>query len=719
MSAAAGRVPSSGWYVEIVHPDGNVLSPQVDDGATPRPKLKGLPKVELPVDRDDKWLDDAFDRATIRVWQDGTRVPVETLIDRTHRDDSTVLTARGGDELTKRIERNVVEQESHTFVGNLVSSETSLATHVDTPINTTIVNSPLLSADTSTELTDALQEAIAPTDPIEASGSEIRLLDSCWVFEGEDSIITGEFSDASYSGGKATGIDSGISSAGDKGTWSFTPEYDVPASAVAVNIRADFRDGDGTGTVEPPEFEIRLNGSVLFNGQFLTSTTGIEWNDFSTDNEYNGPDLQAGSEYTLTIEVTDGTVGDADDRINFDVPVVYDNRFSYTWDNSVDANGYLSGPERKPDQWDVIFGEIPAVQSVSGGRIEVTMDDTSGNQQLALSVDDGSTWSTASNTSTFETDFASLGNGLTARVRLSRYGSQSGSTPTSGVSGQSLDVLDLFADLDTTPLVSNQAFDGEIVDVVNTVADDANAIWELVWDDSIGGLAFEWTQPGQRTASGDPSIIDFEVAIDSSSVNEKAVVYGTSRAVRDEEITADLGTPAALDNQYNQPGQVSIRSKSDGTEYTLGVDYEYNALAGKVTALSGGAIADGETLLVDYQARVRGEYSLPSWSGDETLATTRTIPNATTDQSAAQAAYVLVQQTHEPITTATVTIDKRPAGWSLIDAVSLADLPAPAMEIWSLKDKDGQVMLQLGSRDRVEDVVSRLQSRLESTANKV
>ena len=80
-----------------------------------------------------------------------------------------------------------------------------------------------------------------------------------------------------------------------------------------------------------------------------------------------------------------------------------------------------------------------------------------------------------------------------------------------------------------------------------------------------------------------------------------------------------------------------------------------------------------------------------------------------------------VQETSTPLETASVQIEQRPAPWQLVDVVSFADLPdvAGAMEIYSLEESDGLLSLQLGSRDRVEEVVSRIQRRLEATVRKI
>jgi len=280
--------------------------------------------------------------------------------------------------------------------------------------------------------------SLGATDPFVIKNGELRRGQSAFFFEGESEFISGTFSDVDYSDGDATGFDTGISNTGDKATYTFTPEYTIPEGNAKVAFRIDLIDGDNDGDISPPEIAVRLNGDTLFKNQFLASqTSGLRWDDFNTDGNYNAGDLTAGSSVDIEIEVTNGSVGDPDDRINVDAVVAYDDRFSYTFDNSVDANGYLSGPALFPSFESVTLD--PSKTGFNIGRLEadLSINDTSGGQAIDLSNDGGGTFTTAAtNSASGSVDFSSAGRRATARLTLGGFGSRTTASPTEDFKAQ-------------------------------------------------------------------------------------------------------------------------------------------------------------------------------------------------------------------------------------------------------------------------------------------
>ena len=75
---------------------------------------------------------------------------------------------------------------------------------------------------------------------------------------------------------------------------------------------------------------------------------------------------------------------------------------------------------------------------------------------------------------------------------------------------------------------------------------------------------------------------------------------GYSATVVDEVITADLDVWVAVLNGRATPGTVVVTNSAGSTTYVEGTDYVYDYAAGKIRALTGGAITYNQSLKVDY-----------------------------------------------------------------------------------------------------------------------
>lgn len=165
----------------------------------------------------------------------------------------------------------------------------------------------------------------------------------------------------------------------------------------------------------------------------------------------------------------------------------------------------------------------------------------------------------------------------------------------------------------------------------------------------------------------------------------------------DESVDADLD--AWIDLHEEWLAEVGETVTGDGgTEYERTVDYELKPNADELQALSTGSISDGETLTVEYDRHIVGEYESPDYDGTHPVLE-ETLPAVTTQRNAEQAALVAVRIASEPITTASVTVGELPAGVDLVDAPSLDVLPSDeAFEQWSVDNSPRQTTVQLGSR---------------------
>ena len=73
-----------------------------------------------------------------------------------------------------------------------------------------------------------------------------------------------------------------------------------------------------------------------------------------------------------------------------------------------------------------------------------------------------------------------------------------------------------------------------------------------------------------------------------------------AQTVTDESVTARLGKWVDLQYRNVNASSVTVTDSTGTTTYVEGTDYEINYRLGMLRALSGGAITDGQNLLVDY-----------------------------------------------------------------------------------------------------------------------
>lgn len=712
------HIPASGWYVEI-DAAGHTHTPAVKGEPTRNPRLYGQPTLELPVADDDKWFHTAFEEAPMRVWKDGIRQPVDTLVTPTATENGVTLTGRGGDELLTRVQREVSVAPAHEVARDLIQNNTTYTANVDTYQPSTQTNESLYGADTTSELESRLLNALNPSDPLETTSTgELQPTQTCWTAEGEDAT-GGSFTQyfrTDYSGSTDSNDNApaaALESTSEYAYWDFTPSHDIPEEDLGLHIREE------TPGSETPEvvYKFGIAGNSLQEIDRLSysgsiSRLSLSWKDhqanpFDGGNGWTGGDLSAGTTYRLRVDIAQS----ANDPIAIDVVAPADNRYSYFFDNTVTTSGsgnILDGPEWYPDAVERQFEDAETVYSVSGGRVEATIDDTSNQQALALSNDFGDTWSTTSNTGTFETDFADLGPSLRFRVTLSRYGSQS-QTPATGINPQSLDAFDLFGDLDDTPLLVRRQFDGALKDVLRTIAREVDAVWEFRRTGNAESI--EWTYPGYRTAGETPSVVQFEASSTTEGTYQKAVIKGGAQQVREESFTANHGTAEPLNQANLQPGKEVVYDPTDGTEFVATEDYEIDVSAGNITTLADGSMMDGSEHAITYWWQPEQSFTAEGATDPKVLV--RTIPPLTTTRGCGQAALRLVQTLQDPLQSGTATVPTDEAEWSVVEELTLDALPVAGMQINEVRSRPEATELVLGSRESPQEALASIRTSIQ------
>ena len=727
--------PGAGWHVEVTLPTGEIVRPSVVGDPSRNPKANDFPSLEIPVRSRDLWRNlDLTKDIPMSVYYDGQPQPIDGLETVQDGEGAAVtLVGRGGAELETRDTRSVNFEAAHTVAETIITDVTSYVANVDRPNTTQQTNEPLRSADTETEWSD--QRAKSPdTSPINVgSGLAIgdgegmtiaqtaRVRESNAISDKRVSALVG--SDTNASDDDAVDLEA----SGDYVELDWPLDYTVPSEDIRVAVR--FRapdDPDSDGNFETPDVDYLFNGDQVggfADGADLTSD-GYQW-DVTDPNDTTSVADQTSP--TFRVEVNGNSSGGT---FRVDLISMYDARYhdGSAFDNSVDADDYLSSPAlfpigaTKSNFPQVEFENAQSPDAVTGGRAELTIDDTSGIEEIALSNDRGESFNTSgSDTDAFETDFGDVGPSVRMRLTLAGLDTtRSTATPTRGFEPPELDAYDLLADLEDLPLVVDQQFDGDAIDNLRTIAEDlADFIFEFrVARD--GTESVEMTVPGQRTTDREDPIASFSVSETDVPRVERVVVKGSSRRVEGEGFTANVGSFVALAESDLQLGRTVVRDPATGETFAEGSDFEVDPGDGRLRALSQGDLVDGETYEADYSYRPSATVTVDSPSATPSTEIIN-LPGLSSERACEQTAKRILEQVDAPIQEATVTIPSDRTGWEVVSALSPSQLPAgfDELEVNDVETTPGETVLRLASRERVGKVVSRLQSRLESTSRRV
>jgi len=204
-----------------------------------------------------------------------------------------------------------------------------------------------------------------------------------------------------------------------------------------------------------------LNGGSYQSGETPSIATAYLRGGPSTwvDTAANVGGLAAGT-HTATVDV----INNAGDAAYADVFAVYDGRFSYGFPRTGVAgpkDPTWAGPELFPGSVTIPTDPVTTDFNVIGANVSIAANDTSGNQSLSVSIDGGSTFTTASNaTSVSVDDDTNVGTTINARVTLSRFDADPSTTPTTGDGGQKITSLRIGNDGSDLSILEDQTVRG-------------------------------------------------------------------------------------------------------------------------------------------------------------------------------------------------------------------------------------------------------------------
>jgi len=711
---------ASGWYVEIDHPSGYVHTPTVIDDPTPQrnPAANGLPSITIPVRHDERWSDESFEKAPLRVWKDGDRQPVDRIEEVEQTERATVISGRGGLALQQRVREEVREERSAALAERLIEEHTPYTANVDRP-KTTREDDVFIGFSFIGSGRIPTQPDPASTDAVVVDGN-VRMAKAALPQDAyRDGVRIDQARDSRpgvLNDGMNAGVGARLDEEGDRLRFTFETEYDLPVEHVGIKVR------DRTPSISL--VDVQWDGASVSR---VGRPKSLGWHEVGQRFEaaVAGDVLKTGEEHELVFEVLEGY-----SNYHLDVVALYDKREEFTWPNpsaSENQGGILPGPQFFPKGQDVHFEDVSPPRAVVGASIEASgRDDGSGIARVLLSNDGGRTYrgDIGGTDPAFEIDWDDPSASFTPLVSLVRYGDDPnrGKIPTKGFKTQALTYYQLAADLEDAPLTVNRSFDDTLETVLADIADDMNAVWEFRREGTAESV--EWTQPGQRTVSRSPAVGDYSTTKTTVEQVEKVVIYGKSRDVDDERHTYDATFDSvALKHDHVEQGSVEVTAAASPTTYRRGDDYTIAYDDGKIVPQTGGRIADGDRLAISYTHQYYGEYTAAG--AEDPTATVQSAPKLASGFACRQAARAVIDELGDPLHRFTLTVSGEERGFSVVQALAAADLPGDVgsgiggLQIKEVEHEPGEARLRGGSHRTLEEVVDDIERSVAATSREV
>jgi hypothetical protein len=382
---------------------------------------------------------------------------------------------------------------------------------------------------------------------------------------------------------------------GESVYYPFFTEYKMPAGEWKVMLRF----GDPDEALKVRQASITVDGQEVesFVDGFETIAS-INWTEAPGDF-----DLDSGS-HEVRFEITNDGEDDPStyDPIPIDIIGVYDDRFSYNFDNQVDSNFNLDGPEKFPTNSssastvqtnEIIFSDV-----VTEGTSSLSANDAAGIDEIGISFDSGISYFTNSNSTSIFAENADTTASVRSRFRLKGFSpnGEQNKTPKFGYAGQSISSYDLSIDTVDVEILFNKQFSENRLSVITGIADNSTVDfrWEgnrcvIITDkelsdvnlrkesvDSITDIEDVYSSvevvgdgvtSGIVEADNAPSYIDNHKRIEDSEISIKQDALRRARSFLENNSTIDFeGTIETL------PTRAPVGDKVNGSTFNHGQD---------------------------------------------------------------------------------------------------------------------------------------------------
>ncbi|MCD2204403.1 fibronectin type III domain-containing protein [Halobacterium sp. KA-6] len=720
--APRASVSSSDWHVEIDHASGATHTPRVLE-ATPQQRLNNTPKLTLEVPRDDKWTARGFEDAPIRAYRDGIRQPITQLDDAGHTGDRTTLVASGGHQLQRKATHQFDQTPVDDAVRTLLQETTDYVVDVDDYSSETTPDQLQQSSQLTSWQNLIPSQYYADTEPLSVRNGYPELHRTTWLgyiqesasnlpnfnpkntiaFDGNYTVVGEGTTNTQWIAGRAAKV----AGAGYFVDITFVPEHDVPADRVGVAYHGDIT---GSGTPGTLQF-VHPDGSTT-----VVDDAPAPSGDWTHNTSPGVGMLEAGSTYSLEL------YGSPDFAYRIDGLGVYDTMYAPgTW-GEPSGDGPIESPRLYPQAYEFELVTATPPVSVTGARI-ASEASPAPPQGLGLSNDQGSSWPlTATDSSSLDGSFNSLGATVTARVTLGATTSDTGTAPpTSGNTGHELTSIQVYADLDDIPLAIDEVHDDPLLGELQSYAEYADSLFQLVWNTDQGKLEVEWSTPGGRGVRELENVVDYDISKSTRARVDQIRVEGSALEASQSYAGSIYDTEFDLNEANLVSGSESVSIESSDETYQRHVDYQIQYNPGTIEFLSSGNIPSDATVVVSYQYKPQGSAWLTNPSDvDVPTLRERTIQGLVTDRGCEIAARRIKRRVQEPLWEADVTVSRTPEDWGVLQLIDpgVVDVGDGGLEVREITPTSGGGLSLRLAVDDFSEVFADVRDRIEAVSQR-
>jgi hypothetical protein len=395
-------------------------------------------------------------------------------------------------------------------------------------------------------------------EPYFAESDSLRLLQSCLLRPDKTESTEGgalDRFDSSTATGASDAHDVEFGGSGNDipalAGWQMGFEYDLDADAeenlstapLDFYVRHRFPNDSWTGRIE-----YRIDGNVV--GTFDTSE-GDDPANYSTYTWYQAiesrPDFLGFGNHFFEVVLVENDSGN-DDVYNVDAIAPLDNRFNYTFTSSP-VSGSLEGPELYPDQYDFQLQDAGLGSNLNKLRVDSTLVDSEFGEKGAFRVRNNASASYEEFTQEdFTVDFDTLGefgNRLDLVLRLSRYASDTSTSPVNGDTGMKITKYQSYITTDDIAVISGtKEFSGTDLDILQQLHNEGRMRFTVLYDDAGAPYKAESYRKGDIVENVDWKVISKTTGEDIHDYWNSVTVYGrrrpNGRLEADERATQEI-----------------------------------------------------------------------------------------------------------------------------------------------------------------------------------
>lgn len=292
------RIPATGWYVEVDNTiTGHTWTPSVVGEPQWRPDLlPGLPRIEIPVPKAEKWDAAWVDEAPMRAWYNGQQLPIEELEKTRQTPGETILVGIGGVELRDPIRAEYARGKPiDDAAKTIVQDNTAYGTDFDDPSTQTFADQTIQDIQTTADFKRELATKIQDDVPVGIRSGGLEQQQALFLGEGEDNIYIDVTANVVSDADASQGEVAELNSEGDSVRITFENQYEW-TDGVIINARIS------SGTNRPP-ISYSFDGDVVLEDEAII---GVD-SDYSWNGAIDSFSVDPGETHTATIEVTAST----------------------------------------------------------------------------------------------------------------------------------------------------------------------------------------------------------------------------------------------------------------------------------------------------------------------------------------------------------------------------------------------------------------------------